>query len=499
MSGPKLVGITCDEAVIRRNQERLRQIGKKAYYTSIFEDTNTDVDNTKKWIMNYASETLNKATYDDNEIQKMMHQIKNIKNQYMQTLEQNKLNLFQIEEKSAEELNALACDLVTNIPKWKKQCIDSISEILAQLQPVYESIQREFQETEKRKKERDVLKRKREQEIEYSQQMARERSLILGSEGFGKISLAGGITKEEKAEEEKREYTLAELALIENIKNELENYKKLDILGKEEKKLMEDISYYFPMLDLEDDTYSMNGKRNILEIVKFHYYLLTKKAAEMQAKIKTEQEQRRSYELEYLTFCDALDKEKEDMINMNLAELVRQVEQMRITVEKQEQRIYVEDAIANIMKKHGYRSISSVHLHEAEEVSRIVFSDEEDKKICASFGNGTVMMQVVGEGNHVPSEEEVKSLVEQQGAFCKIYPDIKKGLEERQIHILSENCAPVSAESAVNIEIQRQQDIKRHTKRYSVLKRKYGQVRSRTGNYIEDYASQQQRYMHLDE
>lgn len=499
MSGPKLVGITCDEAIIRRNQERLRQIGKIAYYTSIFKDTNTDVDNTKKWILNYAADTLDKVAYDDNEIQKMLYQIKVIKEEYMQTLEQNKLNLSQIEDRSAEELNALACDLVTNIPKWKKQCIDSISEILAQLQPVYESIQRECQETEKRKTERSMLKRKREQEVERSQQMARERSMISGSEGFGKISLAVEIAKKEKAEEEKGEYTLAELALIENIKNELENYKKLDILGKEEKKLIEDICYYYPMLDLEDDNYSMNGKRNILEMIKFNYYVLTKKAAQRQAQIETEQEQRRSYELEYLTFCDALNKEKEEMANMTLPELMRQVERMRITVEKQEQRIYVEDTVADIMKKYGYSGISSVHLHEADEVSRIVFSDEEDKKICTSFGNGTVMMQVVGEGNHEPSEYEVQELVKQQGAFCKIYPEIKKELEERQIHILSENCAPVSAESAVNIEIQRQQDIKQHTKRHSVLKRKYGQGRNRTGNHMEDYASQQQRYMYLDE
>ena len=483
MSGPKLVGITCDEAIIRRNQERLRQIGKIAYYTSIFKDTNTDVDNTKKWILNYAADTLDKVAYDDNEIQKMLYQIKVIKEEYMQTLEQNKLNLSQIEDRSAEELNALACDLVTNIPKWKKQCIDSISEILAQLQPVYESIQRECQETEKRKTERSMLKRKREQEVERSQQMARERSMISGSEGFGKISLAVEIAKKEKAEEEKGEYTLAELALIENIKNELENYKKLDILGKEEKKLIEDICYYYPMLDLEDDNYSMNGKRNILEMIKFNYYVLTKKAAQRQAQIETEQEQRRSYELEYLTFCDALNKEKEEMANMTLPELMRQVE----------------DTVADIMKKYGYSGISSVHLHEADEVSRIVFSDEEDKKICTSFGNGTVMMQVVGEGNHEPSEYEVQELVKQQGAFCKIYPEIKKELEERQIHILSENCAPVSAESAVNIEIQRQQDIKQHTKRHSVLKRKYGQGRNRTGNHMEDYAGQQQRYMYLDE
>ncbi len=273
MSGPKLVGITCDEAIIRENRERLRRIGKKEYYKGLFVDTNIDVENTKNWILNYADDAVGKVAYDDVEIKKMLHKIEEIKNMYMQTLEQNKLCLSQIEENTADELNGIVCRLVSNIPIWKRQCIDSISEILVKLQPVYEAIQQECQETEKRKKERTILKKRREQEIERSQQMARKRSQILGSEKYGIISLSSGIHEDEVVKEEKMGYTLSELALIENIKQELEFFKKQEMLGEEVKKLIGDVSYYIPMLDLEDDTYSMNGKRNILEMVKFNYYL----------------------------------------------------------------------------------------------------------------------------------------------------------------------------------------------------------------------------------
>lgn len=499
MSGPKLVGITYDEAVIRRNGERLRQIGKKAYYTELFINTNTDVENTKTWISNYASDTVGKVAYGDTEVRKMLRQIDEVKREYGQILEQNKLDMSLIEEKTAAELNDFVCGLVINISVWKKQCIESISEILAKLQQLCDKIRGEYRETEKKKKEWEASRRRRKQEAEDSLHMAVKRSQVSGSERFEKITLAGKAQEKPDEQEEEMEYTLTELAFIENVKNELERFKKLDILGKKEKKMIADISYYLPMLDLKDDTYTMNGKRNVLETVKFNYYVLTKKIAEMQAEIESEQGQRRICEMEYITFCDALDEEKEDIEGMTLEELSHKVETLRKKVEKQESRIYAEDAITEIMHRHGYKGISSVHLHEAEVNSRIIFSDEDDKKICTSFGNGTIMMQVVGEGSAAPTEHEVQSLVEQQGAFCDLYPEIKKELEERQIHIVSENCAPVSAESAVNISIQRQKDIGQKTKRHSVLKhRKYGQNGSRYRNVPEAAYADRHQAMYVD-
>ncbi len=79
------------------------------------------------------------------------------------------------------------------------------------------------------------------------------------------------------------------------------------------------------------------------------YYVLTKKAAEAQARKEQERERRRSYEIEYLTYCDALAMEYGNVEDMDLGELIRQVDIMRKAVEKQEERIYVEDSVADIM------------------------------------------------------------------------------------------------------------------------------------------------------
>ena len=60
MSGPKMVGITCDQEVIARNNERLKQIGKERYFKDLFADINIDIANTAKWVENYGNKTLNK-------------------------------------------------------------------------------------------------------------------------------------------------------------------------------------------------------------------------------------------------------------------------------------------------------------------------------------------------------------------------------------------------------------------------------------------------------
>ena len=46
MSGPKMVGITCDQEVIARNNERLKQIGKERYFKDLFADITKDISKT---------------------------------------------------------------------------------------------------------------------------------------------------------------------------------------------------------------------------------------------------------------------------------------------------------------------------------------------------------------------------------------------------------------------------------------------------------------------
>ena len=70
------------------------------------------------------------------------------------------------------------------------------------------------------------------------------------------------------------------------------------------------------------------------------------------------------------------------------------------------------------------------------------------------------MIQVVGIGEEQPTKEEVQKQVEQQGALCSLYPQIKEKMEENNIHIVNESCTPVSEDTVMNISIS-----KTHSKR----------------------------------
>lgn len=63
MIGSKLAGITCDPKVIARNHERLRKIGKEAYYSEFYKDVN--IDNTAVWVENYSISTIGSKMPDD--------------------------------------------------------------------------------------------------------------------------------------------------------------------------------------------------------------------------------------------------------------------------------------------------------------------------------------------------------------------------------------------------------------------------------------------------
>ena len=78
-----------------------------------------------------------------------------------------------------------------------------------------------------------------------------------------------------------------------------------------------------------------------------------------------------------------------------------------------------------------------------------------------------IQMNVIGEGENPPTQDEVRNMVHQQEAFCDLYPKIREQLLEKGIHINYENLMPVSAEQVSNEKIVRQKNIRRSTKRFS--------------------------------
>lgn len=134
MSGPKMVGITCDQEVIARNNERLKQIGKERYFKDLFADINIDIANTAKWVENYGNKTLNKLPAEYGDRLGILQEIKSLKDKYINQVNDEKINYGIISTNNAEQLNDIGVQKVEDIPKWKEKFLEEISGVLKKLQ-----------------------------------------------------------------------------------------------------------------------------------------------------------------------------------------------------------------------------------------------------------------------------------------------------------------------------------------------------------------------------
>lgn len=469
MSGPKLVGITCDQEVIARNRERLQRVGKEAYFGGFFKNVNQDIENTKSWIENYALSTLSQMPEGYGDPSEIVQKIQELKRKHVQSMDANKLQVKKIKQCSPQELNKMVCDRVRGIPKWKEMFIAEVSLVLHELQ---QDIDEYLSEERRRKEASEKILSSLQKSKEESERIKKEienyrvETMKMG-EYIGNRSLIPDVPGkfDDSKDEAQRPFSLDELAVIEMFTADIEEFSKCTYLDGKEKELIKKLTD--DLLMMKKEKYDTQSKRSILFDMKINYQRLSKSVAELTVRHNEEMEQRSTLEIEYLSFCKALDEMQGDYTSWSITVLEEKVSALREKVEKQEERIYVEETIEEIMSQHGYASVSSVDLHDAERTSRIIFSDKSGKHISTSIGNGMIMMQVVGEGEKPPTQQEIKEQVEQQGAFCDMYPEIIRELEQRNIHIKSEKRAPVSEKYAINIPIDRQNDIKKSTKKFS--------------------------------
>ena len=274
--------------------------------------------------------------------------------------------------------------------------------------------------------------------------------------------------KDEYIDPETLPFTIEELALLEMLQADMGEYSKIDYLTEKERGLLYELNQDLICInDTSERAYSMKSKRAVLQQMRMKYARLEKYVSMLVAARNAEMEERSTLELEYISFCQALDVKRANYEEFTIQELRERVNNLRSRVEKQESRIYIEESIENIMKDYGYASISSYQLHNADSVSRIIFEDNKGEKISTSFGDGMIMMNVIGEGDNPPTDAEVKEMVRQQVAFCDLYPNIREQLQEKGIHIDYENLMSVSAEQTSNEHIMRQKNIRKSTKRFS--------------------------------
>lgn len=195
--------------------------------------------------------------------------------------------------------------------------------------------------------------------------------------------------------------------------------------------------------------------------------------------------------VQYQFLCDYLELEPQKNIN-NIKEdkLENIINDLTSKASDKAYRMYVEDTIGNIMKEYGYNSVASYNVGEDKKNTRIVFSNN-DINICSSVSKDAVMIQVVGIGEDQPTKEEIHEQLEQQGALCSLYPQIKEKMEENNIHIINEDCAPISEDSVMNISISKMPS-KRKKKSYNTG---FGRNADTSRGFYEQYG---RKVMHID-
>ncbi len=459
MSGPKLVGITCDPVIIRSNEERLRAIGKVKYYSELFKDLNIDMKNAIQWIEDYGQDSINQHVSIVTVANGLLDEVNNLKEEFREMVQSNFLDNSRIEAMEVAELRKLCLDRTDAIPEWKQSFIRRVTKLLQELQKKIELEESKSRERFRRNAD-ELRKWQQAQDRNIKHRAKAERR-----EEIGNIALSVPKKKQEK---EIREYGLDELAVIENMTKEIVLYKQKAGLSIGEKKLVAEIEQILKYIDINDERYGMDGKRGLLASSQMKFQMLRKSVAKSRFERQEREKERNTLLLEYRTFTEALAMpDKAD--HFTFEELHDEVERLRHKVAMQEERVYLEASMTKIMEKYGYEGVSSVSLHEYEHTSRILFENSESHKLNVSFGKGKVMIQVVGEGNGKPTREEVNEQVRQQGALCEIYPEIKAELEKRNIHIDDENLAPASPESAVNISYERKKSLENDKGRRSLF------------------------------
>ena len=129
MSGPKMVGVTCDPEVIARNNERLRQIGKDNYFRGLFGNINKDVENTALWVKNYGNVTLNTIPIGYGDTSGILEEVNLLKEKYADDINKKKFDLGIIASLGVEELREMGVKKVQDMPKWKEKFLSEMSDV----------------------------------------------------------------------------------------------------------------------------------------------------------------------------------------------------------------------------------------------------------------------------------------------------------------------------------------------------------------------------------
>lgn len=446
MSGPKLMYITNDPKVIQRINNRLNTIGKENYFSRQIQSINIDIQNEMIWIKNYVNETMNNTSIQQDKVEYLHNSLIKIQNNYLIKLNSILLSNTIISEKSITELNNLIVSRIKELPRVKRELM---RDILDKIDSIKKIIQKEEYEKQ--------LKIQKEKIDEYNSQesAAENRSRTVRTKVFASIlDDADGEKNIEEIDLPSEDYVL-----LNTIKEGVTEIREMDILTSEDKKYVKMILEDVDNIN-KKGKYSVSARKNILVSIITYYHILEKSIAYSLSDEILKDTKKKQMLGQYQFLCEYLETEPQNNIkNMDNDKLENIINDLTRQASDKAYRMYVEDTISNIMKEYGYDSVASYNIGEDNKNSRRVFSND-NINICSSVSKDAVMIQVVGIGEEQPTKEEVQKQVEQQGALCSLYPQIKEKMEENNIHIVNESCTPVSEDTVMNISIS-----KTHSKR----------------------------------
>ena len=329
MSGPKMVGITCDPEVIARNNERLKQVGKDNYYRGVFKNINTDIENTALWVKNYGNMTLKRLPTGYGDEAGILRKVEQLKEDYADRINEKKIDMSIINGNSAQQLNEIGVQKVKDIPKWKEQFLYDISVVFKKLQEDIEEfnagIKQVKKENERISKESKKWLEKFNEERDNIENINIKQVHIerfLGDE----TSIPFMPELQDYTDPEMLPFSIEELALLEMLQSDLEEYSNIDYLTARECKLIHNIKAELKSInDTSEKAYSMKSKRAILQQMRMEYAKLDKYVSMLVAARNAEMEERSTLELEYISFCQALDVKRANYEEFSIQELRKRV------------------------------------------------------------------------------------------------------------------------------------------------------------------------------
>ena len=483
MSGPKLMHVTTDPIERLINARIMMTIGKVAYFSPLIDGVNSDVQNEIGWFERYdeqiRSSITQMGTPKQKETRDALRKLQIIKTRYAAELRREIIDKEIVEHAETAEINTRLVRVVELLPRIKERFIKEISETMQYLDEIIKHSEEEAYERQKevekriaeKKAQRKALERKTyeknasdyEMESEQYRESLAERIELEETEEWEVFDRTS--TLHEKAKPRQTCFTISEQAKIDMIKSDMESILQELGFDEREKELLQNLKADLENLSDNNEFFSQNGKKAILNRLEMNYNSLNCMIAARRVARTERRTERGSLEAEYLTYARMLELTSEEPCSMEIEELAERVKELREAAMERMLREYMEETITEVMRTKGYTSVCTTTVDEQKKLGSLIFENEENVNIRASLNDDMIMIEVVGDGEHPPTPEETEKLVRNQGELCRIYPEIKTELEQKGIHIESEICTPVSADTAKNIPISANRDKKR--KRYS--------------------------------